>query len=62
LGCLPQIVENRPLGVLYRCRHKGGIDFSGYELRKAAKAECIVNVRSDISELTAKLKKMTGSK
>lgn len=58
-NCASQIIEHKPIGTLWRCRHGSHHDFYGYEMRKSAKTEEIENTRLRIVEEQNWLKKLT---
>ena len=58
--CMPQLVERRSHGDLYRCTHGPMHDFYGYPMQKSAKEEEITNTRLRIVEWTEWLKKLTS--
>lgn len=54
---VPQIISDTSEGTIWRVRSEK-VDFSGWEMLKQAKRECIINIRVDIHRLQELLKEM----
>lgn len=59
--CIPQIVEHKPHGTLWRCRHSSH-DCYGYDQRKSAEIEELEGARGSIGQLKNWIEILEGRK